>query len=374
MKRLILLLALGVSAPALAQHQGHGGHGAHTPEPRKTTPPADPHAGHSMPAPAPKPVDPHAGHSMPAPADEPVADPHAGHTMPAPATPPPAADPHAGHTMPAADPHAGHTMPAADPHAGHGAAASGPAVAPPPAAALSGPAHAADAVYGAQAMAESREAMREEHGAMRTGKVLLDRLEYRLANGRDGFAWDAQGWYGGDIHKLWLKSEGEGAFGEGVEHGEVQAFWSRAIDPWFDLQLGLRHDFGHGPDRSYLALGVQGLAPYWFEVDAAAFVSEKGDVSARFEAEYDLRLTQRLILQPAAEVEFSLADVPELGIGSGLSSAEAGLRLRYEIAPQFAPYIGIEYERGFGDTARFRRAAGERAGGWSVLAGLRAWF
>jgi copper resistance protein B len=380
MKRLILLLALGVSAPALAQHAGHAGHGA-APQP------ADPHAGHAMPAEKPA-VDPHAGHAKPAetpaadphaghtmPAQEPAADPHADHAMPAPK---PAADPHAGHTMPAAqpatDPHAGHAMPAADPHAGHGAAAPGPPVAPAPLAASTGPAHAADAVYGARAMADAREVLRQEHGTMRTGKILLDRLEYRAANGRDGYAWDAQGWYGGDIHKLWLKSEGEGAFGETLEHGEVQALWSRAIDPWFDLQLGLRHDFGHGPDRSYLALGVQGLAPYWFEVDAAAFVSDKGDVSARVEAEYDLRLTQKLILQPAAEVEFSLSDVPELGIGSGLSSAEAGLRLRYEFSPQVAPYIGVEYERGLGDTARFRRAAGEEAGGWSLLAGLRAWF
>jgi copper resistance protein B len=109
-------------------------------------------------------------------------------------------------------------------------------------------------------------------------------------------------------------------------------------------------------------------------VDAAVFVSTKGDVTARAEAEYDLRITQKLILQPAAEVEFSLQDVPELGIGSGFSSGEAGLRLRYEFNPQFAPYIGVEYERGFGGTARFRRADGERAGGWSVLAGLRTWF
>ena len=327
MKRLIPFLALAASAPALAQHQGHAGHA----EPAAQPPKEDPHAGHAMPA---------------APAPAPPADPHAGHTLPA----------------------------AADPHAAHGAPAPAPPVAPAPAAASAGPAHAADAVYGTEAMAAARKGMREEHGAIRTGKVLLDRLEYRGRSGRDGFAWDAQGWYGGDIHKLWLKSEGEGAFGGGLERGEVQALWSRAFDPWFDLQLGLRQDFGHGPDRSHLALGVQGLAPYWFEVDAAAFVSEKGDVSARFEAEYDLRITQRLILQPTAELEFSLGDVPELGIGSGLSSAEAGLRLRFELEPELAPYIGVEYERGFGDTARFRRGAGEEAGGWSVLAGLRAWF
>jgi copper resistance protein B len=315
MKRLLLLLALGVSAPALAQHQGHGAHRQHQAEPAPAAKPADPHAGHAMPAPTP-------------------ADPHAGHAAPADAAP----------------------------------------VAPPPAAASSGPAHAADAVYGVAEMERARAGMREEHGGHETRKILIDRLEYTGRGGRDGYAWDAQAWYGGDIDKLWLKSEGEGASGEGLEHGEVQALWSRAIDPWFDLQLGLRQDFGRGPDRTHLALGVQGLAPYWFEVDAAAFVSNKGDVTGRIEAEYDLRLTRRLILQPAAEIEWSLQDVPELGIGSGLSSAEAGLRLRYEIAPEFAPYIGVEYERGFGDTARLRRAAGEEAGGWSLLAGLRAWF
>jgi copper resistance protein B len=339
MKRQILLLALSASAPALAQHAGNG----HAAEPAKKP---DPHANHVMPSP------------------KPAADPHARHTMPAPA---PAADPHAGHTMPA-------PAPVADPHAGHGGEAPAPPVAPAPAAASSGPANAADAVYGAEAMAAARRGMRKEHGAMRTGKVLIDRLEYRAVNGRDGFAWDAQGWYGGDIHKLWLKSEGEGSFGETLEHGKAQALWSRAIDPWFDLQLGLRQDFGGGPERTHFAFGVQGLAPYWFEVDAAAFVSTKGDLTARVEAEYDLRITQKLILQPAAEIEFSLQDVPELGIGSGLSSAEAGLRLRYEVKPQFAPYLGVEYQRGFGDTARFRRAAGEEAGGWSVLFGVRAWF
>ncbi|HEY0086074.1 MAG TPA: copper resistance protein B [Allosphingosinicella sp.] len=343
MKRLILLLALGTSAPALAQH---GGHGAHQPAPPAEAP--DPHAGHVMPEPAPAPA--------------PPVDPHAGHHMPEAAP----ADPHAGHHMPEAAP--------ADPHAGHNMADTRPPVAPPSAAALSGPAHAADAVYGTDAMTAARGVLREEHGRIRTAKVLIDRLEYRSQNGRDGFAWDAEGWYGGDIDKLWLKSEGEGVFGERLEHGEAQSLWSHAIDPWFDLQLGLRQDFGRGPDRTYLALGVQGLAPYWVEVDAAAFVSTKGDVTARVEAEYDLRITQKLILQPEAELQFSLQDVPELRVGSGLSAAEAGLRLRYQVKPEFAPYLGVEYQRGFGDTARLRRADGDDAGGWSLLLGVRAWF
>jgi copper resistance protein B len=239
---------------------------------------------------------------------------------------------------------------------------------------LSGPAHAADAVFGTERMSAARADMHQEHGDMTAYSFLVDRLEWRSRNGRDGYAWDAQGWIGGDIDKLWVKTEGEGAFGEAVESAEVQALWSHAIDPWFDLQAGIRHDFRPDPERTHFVLGVQGLAPYWFEVDAAAFLSNKGDVTARIEAEYDQRITQRLILQPRVEFDLAAQDVPALGIGSGLSTAEAGLRLRYEIVPEFAPYIGVEYERAFGDTASFRRAAGEKAGGWNFLLGLRAWF
>jgi copper resistance protein B len=239
---------------------------------------------------------------------------------------------------------------------------------------LSGPAHAADQLFGAQAMAEAREGIRREHGDMTLGKLLIDRIEAKVRDGRDGYAWDAQGWYGGDIDKLWVKTEGEGAFGQAVEQAEVQALWSHAIGPFFDLQAGARYDIRPRPDRGYLVVGVQGLAPYWFEVDAAAFVSTKGDLSARVEAEYDQRITQKLILQPRIEFDLTAQDVPELGIGAGLSTAELGLRLRYELKPQFAPYIGVEYERAFGNTADLRRAAGEDVGGWSLLLGLRAWF
>ncbi|HEX8215291.1 MAG TPA: copper resistance protein B, partial [Allosphingosinicella sp.] len=170
-----------------------------------------------------------------------------------------------------------------------------------------------------------------------------------------------------------------GTFGERFEGAEVQALWSRAIDPWFDMQLGVRQDFQSGPDRTYLVAGIQGLAPYWFEVEGTAFLSSKGDVTARFEAEYDLRLTRALILQPLVEVDLALQDVPELGIGSGLSTAELGARLRYQILPssgpaEISPYIGVQYERTFGDTARFRRLSDEDVGGWSLLIGLRTWF
>jgi copper resistance protein B len=312
----------------------------------------------------------HEGHAMPAPqppAQKPAADPHAGHHMPEAAPP----DPHAGHQMPespAGDPHAGHSMP------GHAPGIPDPPVAPPSAAAQSGPRHAADAVFGAGPMAGAREVLRKEHGAITVSKILVDQLETLIRDGRDGYAWDAQAWYGGDIHKIWLKTEGEGSFGERAEHVEVQALYSRALDPWFNLQAGVRHDFRPDPERTYAVLGLQGLAPYWFEVEGALFLSDKGDLSARFEAEYDQRLTQKLILQPNIEFDLAAQDVPELGIGSGLSSAELGLRLRYEFVPEFAPYVGVKYERAFGDTARFRRAAGGEAGGWSLLVGLRTWF
>lgn len=289
----------------------------------------------------------------------------------------PAADPacppeHAtmGHCTPA------EPAPAADPHAGHAMSATpAPPVAPPPPEALQGPEHAAETIFDpALVRAKRRSALIAEHGGFTTWTLMADQLEYRFQDGRDGYKWDAQGWYGGDYDKLWLKSEGEGAFGESPEQAEVQALYSRALDPWFNLQLGVRHDFRPDPERTHLVLGVQGLAAYWFEVDGSLFLSDKGDLTARFEAEYDQRITNRLILQPALEFDLAAQDVPELGIGAGLSSVEAGLRLRYEFVPEFAPYVGVEYERAFGDTADFARAAGEDVGGWSLIAGVRFWF
>ncbi|HLL59791.1 MAG TPA: copper resistance protein B [Allosphingosinicella sp.] len=397
MKRLLILLAAtALTAPALAQHGGHHppGHTMPMPKTKPKAAPAKPpvKAKRGAKKAAPKfvrkppakkaPSKPVAGKPAPKAAQrkaapKPAADPHAGHNMPAtpPAhsAPPAGADPHAGHSAPqapvsAADPHAGHDM------SGMDKAHPIPPTAPPPAAAFSGPAHAADLVFNPAVMAQAREELREEHGSMKTYKVLVDQLEAKLRNGRDGYAWDAQAWYGGDAVKLWLKTEGEGALGDAIEDAEVQALWSRAIDPWFDLQLGVRHDFRPDPERTHLVVGVQGLAPYWFEVDAAAFVSNKGDVTARLEAEYDLRITQKLILQPRVELDLSFQDVPEIGIGSGLSSGEIGARLRYEIRPEFAPYVGVEYERAFGRTADLRRATGEKAGGLSLLVGLRTWF
>lgn len=388
MKRvLMLMLAATVSTPALAQHEGHGQPAPQTEQQEDGPTSADPHAGHAMPAseaaPASGAADPHAGHVMPQPeppAQQPPGDPHAGHAAPEQAVPADqAADPHAGHNPVPAE-----VAPApADPHAGHAAGApqsiANPPAGPPPPEAFSGPEHGADLFYPEPQMAEGRKVLVGEHGDIPVYRVLLDQMEVRLEDGRDSYEWDAQAWYGGDIDKLWLKTEGHGEFGGDIESAEVQALWAHAVDPWFDLQLGVRQDMQPGTDRTYLVAGFQGLAPYWFEIEGAAFVSNKGDITLRFEGEYDLRLTQSLIFQPRTELDFALQDVPELDIGSGLSTASVGARLRYELFPStgpavLAPYVGIQYERAFGRTADFYRADGESVGGMSVLIGLRTWF
>ena len=236
-----------------------------------------------------------------------------------------------------------------------------------------GPPSAADRIWGAAAMRASRQAVYQEHGDMQLFWFQGDRLEYRAREGDNGYLWDVQGYYGGDLNKFWFKSEGEGSFGEPVEQAEVQALYSRAIAPFFDLQAGVRQDMT-GPDRTHAVIGIQGLMPYMFEVDAAAFLSNKGDLTARIEAEYDQRLTQKLILQPRAELNLSAQDIPELGIGSGIDNLELGLRLRYEIVREFAPYIGVEQEWKLGGSRNFARLAGEDPSVTNYVIGVRFWF
>jgi copper resistance protein B len=203
----------------------------------------------------------------------------------------------------------------------------------------------------------------------------LDQNEYRLNdNGDNLYVWDAQGWAGTDYDKLYLKSKGELVLDDTLEKAEIQVLYSRLISDFFDAQLGVRYDFEPDPERVYGVLGLQGLAPQFFEVDAAFFVSEKGDVSARFEAEYELFITQRLILQPSAELDIALQEVMELGIGSGPNSVELGLRLRYEVAREIAPYIGVHYERDLFNTADFTRDEGGEVDAVSFVAGLRLFF
>ena len=201
-----------------------------------------------------------------------------------------------------------------------------------------------------------------------------ERVEGSTSDGEDGYLLDLQGWVGTDASKFWGKVEGNGVFGGEVEEVEIQALHSRMISPFFDLQLGVRQDVTPDASLTHAVVGVQGLAPYWFEVDAAAFVSHTGDVTARLEAEYELLFTQRLILQPRAEVNVSFQDIEALGVGAGLSSAEGGLRLRYEIRREFAPYVGVSWRQSAGGTADFARAKGDRSASTSFVVGLRFWY
>lgn len=234
--------------------------------------------------------------------------------------------------------------------------------------------HAADAVFGAEKMAAARAALRREAGTMTAYSVMFNLAEYRVQKGGDAYRWEGEGWIGGDINRFVIKTEGEAGAGRGVEAGEIRALYSRAIDPWFNLQAGVRHDFEPGPPRTYATIGFEGLAPYWFKVEGALFLSDKGDLLGRLEGYYDERITQRLILQPRAELNFAAQDVPANGIGSGLSEAELGLRLRYEIGREFAPYVGVSWEGKLGGSARFARAAGDRAHATSLVLGIRTWF
>lgn len=234
--------------------------------------------------------------------------------------------------------------------------------------------HYADRFFPPVEMARARHEMHRDQGAQKFGFVVFNLAEYQPRRGRDAFRWEGEAWYGGDINRITLKTEGEGKFGESVERAEIQALYSRAVDPYFNLQVGVRQDLGKGPRRTYAAVGFEGLAPYWFEVEGTLFLSDKGDLLGRFGGYYDQRITQRLVLQPRAEFNFAAQDVPANGIGAGLSSAELGLRLRYEIVREFAPYVGVSWERKVGASARYARAAGEDPTSAGLVAGIRFWF
>lgn len=236
------------------------------------------------------------------------------------------------------------------------------------------PAPYADRIWGSAAMDRARATLRREHGGGTFSMIMINLVEASIAHGRDGYRWDGEGWFGGDIHRLVVRSEGEGAFRGRVETAEVQALYSRSVDPYWNLQAGLRQDLGGGARRTYAVVGVEGLAPYWFDVEGALFLSDRGELLGRVEGWYDQRVTQRLILQPRVEFNLAAQDMPGRRIGAGLSTAEAGLRLRYEFAREFAPYVGVNWERRTGATARYARGRGEDTGGAALVLGVRAWF
>jgi len=204
-------------------------------------------------------------------------------------------------------------------------------------------------------------------------KVMLDELEVRDSDGDNPLVWDAQAWLGKDLEKLWIKAEGERAGGV-TEEAELQALYSKAVATYWDVQLGVRHDFQPTPNRSWAVVGFQGLAPYFFEVDTALFVGESGRTALRLKAEYELLFTQRLIMTPEIEVNFYGQNDADTGVGSGLSDVELGLRLRYEIRREFAPYIGVNWLKKYGNSADFARSAGQSIDDTQFVVGLRVWF
>ena len=203
--------------------------------------------------------------------------------------------------------------------------------------------------------------------------VLLNRLETWDSDPGTGSGWEGQGWVGTDLNRIWVRSEGERTDGQ-TESADLEVLYGRSISTWWDVVAGVRHDFKPGASQNFAAIGVQGLAPMKFEVSATTYLGEDGQAAANVEAEYELLLTNRLILQPLVEATAYGKNDPRRGIGSGLSAVEAGLRLRYEFTRKFAPYIGVVYERAFGNTADMRREHGDSFEDTRVVIGLRTWF
>jgi len=205
-------------------------------------------------------------------------------------------------------------------------------------------------------------------------KVMIIQLETRLTDGSDPAAvLDAQAWLGKDLNKFWFKTDVE-LVEDTIEETEIQALYSGAIAPYWDFQVGWRHDIQPDPSRNWAAIGFQGLAPYWFEIEATAFIGDSGRTAGRLEAEYEILLTQRLILTPELEVNAYGKDDAATGVGAGISDLELGLRLRYEIRREFAPYIGINWTKKFGQIAHFARDEGKGTNDVQFVAGIRVWF
>jgi copper resistance protein B len=216
-------------------------------------------------------------------------------------------------------------------------------------------------------------------GSMMENPVLtharLDQLEGRTNGSDSGFRWDGEGWIGTDMNKLWVKSEGFSGNGS-ISDGDHEALFDRPIPHmrYFDAQLGVRSDLDSGPRRAWAALGIEGLAPGYFEIAPTLYIRNGGNIAGRVVASHDLLLTQRWIAQPEAELNFYSKDDPGRQIGSGLSDLDAGLRLRYEVSRKFAPYIGFAYNGNYGNTASYSRQAGETTNRSQFVFGLRIWY
>lgn len=365
----IAIVLGGVSAPAFAQEMDHSKMQMPAPEPTPAARKPEPQPS-TAPTAAPKPaLDRHAGHVMPAPNSKPK--PTLG---PAPAQAPPVDHAAMGHDMPPDEPteemdHSamGHDMESmtAEGHAG-----------------MQGqdlPANAAPREPIPAVTDSDREAAFPDvagHTVHDDGVhwfALLNRLETWDADEGDPIAWEGTGWIGTDLDRVWVRSEGESIDGS-VESADVEVLYGRAIARWWDLVAGVRHDFGEGPSQTFAAVGVMGLAPYMFEVEATAYFGQSGQSGLGLEAEYETLFTNRLIGTWLVEAEVWGQDDRKRGIGSGLSTLEAGFRLRYEFHRQFAPYIGVVWERAYGGTADYRREQSRDIEDTRVVAGVRIWF
>lgn len=212
--------------------------------------------------------------------------------------------------------------------------------------------------------------MADEHSF---SALRIDRLERVYGRDDNATAYDAQAWFGGTYDRLLLKVEGERSR-DTLQEARTELLWSHALAPFWDRQLGLRHDSGTGADREWLAVGLQGLAPYWFEVDATAYLGSSGRSALRLSSEYELLLTQRAILQPHIELNLYGKEDQARELGSGLAEGSIGMRLRYEFSRQIAPYLGVEWTGKFGETADLARADGGRTADWHLVGGMRFWF
>lgn len=213
----------------------------------------------------------------------------------------------------------------------------------------------------------------EVHDTSLNSFFIFEKLEWQDADDASALNWEAQGWIGGDVDRLWLRSEGERTDAK-TEEAEVHALWGHAISPWWDMVGGVRQDFKPGDPQTWAAFGIQGMALYNFEAQATAYLGEGGQTAARLEADYDILLSNKLILQPTAEFNFYGKNDAQRGVGSGLSESDVGLRLRYEIRPEFAPYIGVTWNKAYGKTADYARDEGENDNEARLVLGVRLWF
>jgi copper resistance protein B len=203
--------------------------------------------------------------------------------------------------------------------------------------------------------------------------VLFDQFEWQAADSGAGINVDSKGWIGRDRDRLWLRAEADTESGR-VGEAQAHVLYGRQLSRWWDIVAGIRQDFRPGPAQTWAAIGIQGLAPYWFEVEATGYVGASGRMHAKIDVEYELLVTNRLVFQPLMEVELLGKSDPERGLGAGLSATDAGFRVRYEIRREFAPYVGVTWRSKWGKTADLAEAAGEQTGGARLVTGVRLWF